>query len=127
MKIRSMISPRKVEVVRLDGKPISNDVMTSTVAFFLLYIVVLVGCALAISIWNPAMDSVEGGPLTMLTASLSCISNIGPGLGTVGPAGGFADFSWFSKLVLSFEMIAGRLELFPLLILFSRSTWRKSV
>ena len=127
VKIRSMISPRKVEVVRLDGKPISNDVVTSTVAFFLLYFVVLVACALLISIWNPAMDSIEGGPLTMLTASLSCISNIGPGLGAVGPTGGFSDFSWFSKLVLSFEMIAGRLELFPLLILFSRATWRKSV
>ncbi len=127
LKIRSMIAPRKVEVVRLDGKPISNNVMTSTVAFFLLYIVVLVMCALLISIWNPAMNAIDGDPFTMLTASLSCISNIGPGLGSVGPAGGFSNFSWFSKLVLSFEMMAGRLELFPLLILFSRTTWKKSV
>ena len=126
-KIRNMISPRKVEVIRLDGKPLDNKIVDSTIGFIALYFVVLIVSTLLISIWNPAMTSEEAEPLTMITASLSCISNIGPGLGAVGPAGGFANFSWFSKLVLSFEMIAGRLELYPLLILFLPRTWRKSI
>ena len=121
-----MISPRKVETIRLDGKPLDNKVVDSTITFFVLYFVVLIVCTLLISIYNPAMTSEDAGPLTMITASLSCISNVGPGLGAVGPAGSFTNFSWFSKLVLSFEMIAGRLELYPLLILFSRHTWRRS-
>ena len=72
------------------------------------------------------MSSEDAGPLTMFTASLSCISNVGPGLGAVGPAGGYANFSGFSKMVLSFEMIAGRLELYPVLIMFAPRTWKRS-
>ena len=124
-KIKQMISPRKVEVIRMDGKPIEDNVIQSTVAFFIVYIVVLFASALLISIWNPAMPQEDQEPLTMITASLACISNIGPGLGAVGPAGGYANFSWLSKLILSFEMIAGRLELFPILILFHPRTWKK--
>ena len=124
-KIKKMISPRKVEVIYLDGKPLDGGVVSSTVAFFVLYFVTLISAALLISIYNPAMTDAE--PLTMITASLSCISNIGPGLGAVGPAGGFSEFSWFSKIVLSFEMIAGRLELYPMLILFTTYTWKKNV
>lgn len=126
-KIKSMISPRSVEVIRLDGKPLDKKVVDSTVAFFVLYIMVMLVCALLISIYNPLMEKDYATPTTMITASLSCISNIGPGLGAVGPAGGFSDFSWFSKLVLTFEMIAGRLELYPLFILFSRTTWKKGL
>ncbi len=125
-KVKTMISPRKVDVIRLDGKPLDNKIIDSTIAFAILYVVILGACALAISIWNPDLPAEYQEPLTMFTASLSCISNIGPGLGGVGPAGGFADFSWLSKLILSFEMIAGRLELYPILILFSRITWKRS-
>lgn len=124
-KIINMISPRKVEVIRLDGKPLDKKVVDSTITFFVLYIMIIVVSALLISIWNPNMSASDATPITMLTASLSCISNIGPGLGAVGPAGGFANFSWLSKLLLSFEMLAGRLELFPILILFLPSTWKK--
>ena len=125
-KIKTMVSPRRVEVIRLDGKPLDSKVVESTVAFFVLYIMVFVGCALLISIWNPEMSSSDKTPITMFSASLSCISNIGPGLGAVGPAGGFANFSWFSKLVLTFEMIAGRLELYPIFVLFAPITWKRS-
>ena len=125
-KIKSMISPRRVEVIRLDGKPLDKKVVDSTVSFFVLYIIVIIASTLLISIWNPAMSAEDATPLTMITASLSCISNIGPGLGAVGPAGGFSNFSWFSKLVLTIVMIAGRLELYPILILFSRNTYKKS-
>jgi trk system potassium uptake protein TrkH len=126
-KIKSMISPRSVEVIRLDGKPLDKKVVDSTVAFFVLYVMVILVCALLISIYNPLMEKDYATPTTMITASLSCISNIGPGLGAVGPAGGFSNFSWFSKLVLTFEMIAGRLELYPIFILFSRTTWKKGL
>lgn len=126
-KIKQMISPRKVEVIRMDGKPVDDNVIQSTIAFFIIYIIVLFISALLISIWNPAMDPENQEPLTMITASLACISNIGPGLGAVGPAGGYADFSWFSKLVLTIEMIAGRLEIFPILILFAPRTWKKRI
>ena len=126
-KIKQMISPRKVEVIYMDGKPLDNNVVNSTVAFFIVYSLVWVICALLISIWNPLMSAEEQEPLTMLTASLACISNIGPGLGAVGPMGGYANFSWLSKLILSFEMIAGRLELFPILILFTPRTWKKRI
>lgn len=125
-RVNLMISPRRVVLVRLNGKSVEKEVVDSTIAFFIIYIVVIGVCSLLISVWNPAMSAEDANPLTMLTASISCISNIGPGLGAVGPAGGFSNFSWFSKLVLSFEMIAGRLELYPILILFSRATWKRS-
>jgi trk system potassium uptake protein TrkH len=64
--------------------------------------------------------------VTNFTAVTATINNIGPGLSGVGPAANFADFSLFSKIVLTFNMIAGRLELFPMLILFSPTTWKKS-
>ena len=71
-----------------------------------------------------APDGNSNGLLTNFTATIACINNIGPGLDQVGPAGGYAFFSPFSKIVLIFDMLAGRLELFPMLILFSPSTWR---
>ena len=125
-KVKTMISPRKVDIIRMDGKPLDDNVVESTIAFFILYIFVLIGCALLISIWNPEMTGDDAGPLSMLTASLACISNVGPGLGAVGPAGGYSSFSWFSKMILSFEMIAGRLELYPVLIMFSPRTWKRN-
>ena len=80
--------------------------------------IIFIVCALLISIDNFDM-------LTNITASLACISNIGPGLSMVGPYGSYAEFSDFSKIILSFEMIAGRLELFPMLILFNPKTWSR--
>ena len=62
---------------------------------------------------------------TNVTAVISCMNNIGPGLGMVGPTGNFAAFSGFSKLLLSFDMLAGRLEFLPILLLFSSTTWKR--
>jgi trk system potassium uptake protein TrkH len=64
--------------------------------------------------------------VTNLSATISCISNIGPGLALVGPNGNFSMFSWFSKLVLIFDMLIGRLEIFPILLLCSPSFWRRN-
>lgn len=123
MKIRNQISPRKVEAIRMDGKVVDKGVIDFTLAYFVVYFIVLIGSALIISIYNPALPNLD--PITSLTASLTCISNIGPGLGLVGPSGSFSGFSDFSKVILSLEMIAGRLELFPILVMFYPKTWMK--
>jgi trk system potassium uptake protein TrkH len=120
IKVKNMMSPRKVEVLTQDRKPIDSKTIEGIQSFFVIYIMIFVICTLLISIDNFDIE-------TNLTASLSCISNIGPGLGEVGPYGSFAGYSNFSKLVLSIEMIAGRLELFPLLTLFSPKTWKRNV
>lgn len=119
-KIGKMVNPRKVESVNVNGKPVDDDTIDAAQSFFILYLFILALCAIIISI--------DGFDLiTNITASLACISNVGPGLGEVGPYGSFSNFSWFSKLVLSIEMLAGRLELFPVLVLFSPKTWIKNI
>ena len=117
-RIKNMVSPRKVEVVYVDNKPVNDKVVDSVQSFFIVYFAIFIFCALLISVDNFDLT-------TNLTASLACISNIGPGLGEVGPYGSYSNFSDFSKIILSFEMIAGRLELFPMLILFNPKTWKK--
>ena len=118
-KVRQTISPRKVEVIRVDGKVVDDNVVEGVQSFIVAYAIILFLCAFLISIDNLTDASMA----TYFTASLACISNVGPGLEVVGPFGSFAYFSNFSKLILSLEMIAGRLEIFPILVLFSRKTW----
>ncbi|MCH5180165.1 MAG: TrkH family potassium uptake protein [Erysipelotrichales bacterium] len=117
-KIKQMISPRKIEPLRDSGAVIEEDVVQGAESFFVLYMIILFVCTFLISF--------DGKDLvTNFTASLSCISNIGPGLGNVvGPAGNFSEFSSFSKFILSITMITGRLELFPMLALFNYKTWK---
>lgn len=115
-KIRNSISPRKVESIKMDGKIISDDTVEGVQSFIVAYLIIFILCAFIISIDGMDLE-------TNLTASLTCISNVGPGFSKVGPYGSFADFSSLSKLILSIEMIAGRLELFPILVLFSKNTW----
>lgn len=117
-KIKNMISPRKVETIYIDKKPVNESVIEASQTYFIVYMIIFIVCALLISIDNFDM-------LTNITASLACISNIGPGLSMVGPYGSYSEFSDFSKIILSFEMIAGRLELFPMLILFNPKTWSR--
>ncbi len=122
-EVRSMISPRKIETVRENGKPVTDAMVHSVQTFFCTYIAILLFCTLLIS-WNdfsPAADLT-----THFSASLTCISNVGPGFAAVGPACNFSAYSGFSKMVLSIEMIAGRLELFPVILLFCPSTWKRT-
>ncbi len=122
-EVRKMINPRKVETVRENGKPITNEMVHSVQTFFCTYVALLLLCTLLIS-WD---DFAAGIDLTThFTASLTCISNVGPGFSLVGPSCTFAGYSNFSKIVLSIEMIAGRLELFPVILLFCPSTWRRN-
>jgi trk system potassium uptake protein TrkH len=118
-----MVRPRKVDTIYMDGKPLKDETIEFVSSYFIVYAMILIGCTILISIYNPMMPDLD--VISSFTASLTCLSNVGPGLGLVGPADNFSSFSEFSKLVLTFEMIAGRLELFPILILFSPTTWRK--
>jgi trk system potassium uptake protein TrkH len=115
--IKKMIAPRKVETIKMNGKTIEEKQVESVQGYLVVYFIVMIVCTILISF--------DGNDLfTNLSASLTCINNVGPGLTQmIGPYGSFVDFSSFSKLVLTFEMIAGRLEIFPLLILFYPRTW----
>jgi trk system potassium uptake protein TrkH len=118
-KVKNEVSPRKVEMVSVDGKALNDSVIESVQSYFVLYIFIAVICAVIYS-----FDGFD--LLTNFTASITCLSNVGPGLtAVIGPMGNFAGFSNFSKLLMAFEMIAGRLELFPILILFNPKTWKK--
>ncbi len=117
-EIRTIIHPRAVSVVRLDGEPLSEQTVRTTQCYFTIYIFLIFGASLIIG-----LDNFSFG--TTLTAVISCANNIGPGLEAVGPMGNYAAFSNLSKLVLSFCMILGRLEMFPILVLFSRNAWKK--
>lgn len=122
--IDKMTSPRRVKKIRMDKKVLNDNVVSSVRSFITTYTIVFILCAFLITLYNPNMDV---DPLTAITSSLTCISNVGPGLGKVGPSGCFSDYSGFSKMVLSFEMIAGRLELFPILVLFNPKTYMKRI
>ncbi len=117
-EVKHILRPHSVNVTRLEGEVLPEETVRATSNYFVLYLGVTLLSALVISIDGFSVE-------TTLSASLACISNVGPGLGAVGPVGNFADFSILSKIVLSFEMLFGRLEIFPLLLLFSRTTWRR--
>ena len=118
-EIQTLIHPRQVKKISIDRRPVDREVVRSVNAYLACYILVFVGSLMLITLDNRDV-------VTNFTAVLATINNIGPGLNGVGPAANFADFSVFSKLVLTFNMIAGRLELFPMLILFSPATWKRS-
>lgn len=118
-EIQTLIHPRQVKKISIDRRPVDPEVVRSVNAYLACYILVFVCSLMLLTLENHDI-------VTNFTAVAATINNIGPGLNEVGPAANFAHFSVFSKLVLTFNMIAGRLELFPMLILFSPSTWKKS-
>nr|MBE6545377.1 TrkH family potassium uptake protein [Oscillospiraceae bacterium] len=117
-EIYTLIHPKQVKKISIDKRPVDREVVRSVNAYLACYILVFAISLLLITLDNRDL-------VTNFTAVAATINNIGPGLSEVGPAANFADFSIFSKLVLTFNMIAGRLELFPMLILFSPATWKK--
>lgn len=119
-ELRAAINPRRVQKITIDKRPVENEVVRSVNAYIVCYIVVFIVALLLISL-DPFVNDLT----TAFTSVSATINNVGPGLGDVGPASSFSGFSWFSKLVLSFNMLAGRLELFPMLLLFAPSTWKK--
>lgn len=119
-EINTLIHPKQVKKISIDKRPVDKEVVRSVNAYVACYILVFVCSLLLISLFD------NRDLVTNFTAVTATINNIGPGLAGVGPASSFADFSLLSKLVLTFDMLAGRLELFPMLILFSPSTWKRS-
>lgn len=116
-EVRRLLHPRAVTVVRMEGKPVGSDLIRATLTFFLLYVVCLAAGVFLLSLG-------EQDFLTNFTATLACLSNIGPGLALVGPTENYGFYSSASKVLLSLEMLAGRLELFPIILLFSPLTYR---
>lgn len=116
--MRRMLHPHAISIVRFEGKPLRDRSIRGVYLYLTAYLMVFVGSCLLLSL--------EGKDLvTTFTAVTACMNNIGPGLELVGPMGNFASFSAPAKLLLSFDMLAGRLELFPMLLLFSPSIWRR--
>ena len=116
--IHRMLNPRKVELVRNNGSVVGEQILENTNAYLSAYVIILFLIFAVIS-----LDGFSVG--TNFSAALCTFNNIGPGLEAVGPTCNFSQYSDLSKLVLSWGMLAGRLEIFPMLILFSRGTWKK--
>ena len=113
-----MVHPRSISVVRYEGKIVDKDTQTGTATYFALYSMCIVATFLLISLDNFNFE-------TNFSAAVACFNNIGPGFDVVGPAGNFSSYSDFSKFVLAFAMLLGRLEIFPLLLTFAPSNWRR--
>ena len=116
--IRLAVSPRKVELVRNNGQVVDQKILDNTNAYLAAYVIIIFTVFLIIS-----LDGFSIG--TNFSAVLCTFNNIGPGFEAVGPTCNFSAYSDLSKLVLSWAMLAGRLEIFPMLVLFSSQTWKK--
>ena len=116
--IRRVLNPQKVLVVRNNGRTVDEKVLDNTNAYLAAYVIIIILSFLTIS-----LDGFSTG--TNISAVLACFNNIGPGLEAVGPTCNYGAYSILSKLVLIADMLAGRLEIFPILVLLSRSTWKR--
>jgi len=117
-EIHRIIHPRSVYTVKIGGKTVNDDVLSGVTVFFYTFILIFAVALLIVSVEGKDMVS-------NFTAVAACIGNIGPGLGIVGPMGNFSAYSAISKAVFSFCMFAGRLEIFPVLLLFAPAFWKK--
>lgn len=116
--VRQILHPQKVQVVRMDQQMVQERVLDNINAYLAAYVLIIICSFIVIS--------VDGfSTMTNFSAVLACFNNIGPGLEAVGPTCNFGGYSVLSKLILIIDMLAGRLEIFPILILFSKSTWTR--
>lgn len=113
-----LLHPSAIKIVKMDGKSIEHDVIRSVNIYLISYMAILLLSFLIVSLDNFSFE-------TNFTAVLTTLNNVGPGLDIVGPVGNFSEFSYLSKYVLIFNMLAGRLEIFPILLLFLPKTWAK--
>ena len=118
-EVRHTIQPRKAMVVRFEGKAVDEGVLRQVATFAFIYVALVLVGGFLLSLEN------RYDMMTNFSAALTCVSNVGPGFGAVGPAGSFAGYGPFAKLLSSFLMLAGRLEIFPMLALFHPAMWRK--
>ena len=112
------LHPNAVKKLKMDNKAVSHETLRSTNIFLSVYLLIFCGSILIISLDNFDL-------ITNFTAVAATLNNIGPGLEIAGPMGNFSSFSYLSKSVMIFDMLAGRLEIFPLLLLFFKDTWKK--
>ena len=117
-ELKQLILPTRVKRIWFEGKAVGDQTVRSVLVFFHVYMLVI-----GLSVLILTLDGRD--MITNLTASIACISNVGPGLAAVGPVAGYSFFSVPAKLVLILEMLLGRLEIFPILFLFSPSVWKK--
>ena len=139
INLRKLINPRYVPKTKLEDKPLEEKTINNVFSFITLYFFILFGVVFLLS-----FDPINGSTLTVVSdayregyevthgffsnfsASLACISNIGPGLEAVGPYSSYAEYSVLSKILLSFLMLIGRLEILPVFVLFNPRTWKRS-
>ena len=139
VSVRKLINPRYVPKVKFEGKPLEEKTINGVFNYITLYFFILLGAVFLLS-----FDPINGSTVTIVSdaypqgyelthgffsnfsASLACISNIGPGFEAVGPYASYAGYSEFSKILLSFVMLIGRLEILPVFVLFTPRTWKRS-
>lgn len=117
-EVRQILHPKSVNVVKMDGKRVPGESIHGVYVYLICYLVILCGSVLLVSVDNQDFT-------TNFTAVLTTLNNVGPGLAKVGPIENFFHFSYFSKLVLSMDMLVGRLEILPMLMMFAPQVWRK--
>ena len=117
-EIVQLAHPKSVGIIRIGGKKVSSDVLRTIYIYFIAYIGILIGSVVLVSLDNFDFE-------TTFSAVLTTLGNVGPGMAQVGPMGNFAEFSPLSKLILCFDMLVGRLEIFPFLVLFTAPAWRR--
>lgn len=117
-EIVQLAHPKSVGIIRVGGKKVSSDVLRTIYIYFIAYVGILIGSVVLVSLDNFDFE-------TTFSAVLTTLGNVGPGMAQVGPMGNFAEFSPLSKLILCFDMLAGRLEIFPFLVLFTAPAWRR--
>jgi trk system potassium uptake protein TrkH len=120
-EIRYLIHPRSIKILKMDGRKIEHETIRAVNVYLFLFILIFAFSLLILSL-DSNIDMTEA-----FTAVATTFNNIGPGLGSIGPAGNFAHLSSLSKIVLSFDMLAGRLEIFPMILLFSKTTWNINI
>lgn len=118
-EIKRIVHPRSVNLIKLDGAKIEEDIISGVTGYIVVYLLLLLGSFILISLDNYDF-------ITSLTSVVTCLGNVGPGFAMVGPEENFLFFSGFSKVVLCMDMLLGRLEIFPIIMLFTPSIWKKS-
>ena len=116
--IYKTMHPNSVRIIHMDGARIDDATVSAVGAYMLVYFIITAAAVLLVSIDGKSFE-------TSFTAVAACLNNIGPGLGGVGPVENYSAFSWLSKVVLTLSMLIGRLEIYPILLLFTPSVWRK--
>ena len=117
-ELKKLLHPRSVRTVNMEDKRVNEQILSGVTSYLAIYIMCLVAIFVLLSIEPFGIE-------TNLSATLACFNNVGPGFGAVGPIGSYADYSVFSKILLTLAMLLGRLEIFPLILGLNPLVWRK--